>query len=447
MARRTVLGGGLGAGAAAGLVLAAACGGGAAPAPSAAKVAPGTHVQLFGTSSDSIFASTQAPGVRPAIEKWQQESGITIDEVELGTDSYNNRLQVLIAADTAPEVVGVGGSSDPLGSLLLAGAVLALDPYAKRDRFDQADFGNRMDQYRVRNALWALPLSTNPSAMFVNRDLFTRSGIAFPTASWKATNWTWNDFLTTARGLTKQGASPDQTVFGAAVADNLKTPTIAVWAYGGELFDKDLTRCTLDSPQATEALQFMADLVVKYNVNPSPAQLRGTNVANVFQEGRIGLLAQGQQLGYGRKLNTTPPAFPWGIAALPKGPGGRYALNIGAAYSLTKGGKQPDAGWELLKFIASPELSRAFVGDGLAAIAPRKSVMAEVLKLPDLPYGYKEVVEYGDSLHRLPTIARWAEVASTISKHYRRLWDGDVSVKQVVADLSTEVKPLLEPRL
>jgi multiple sugar transport system substrate-binding protein len=236
-------------------------------------------------------------------------------------------------------------------------------------------------------------------------------------------------------------------VFGAAVTDNLKTPTIAVWAYGGDLFDKDLTRCTLDSPPAMEALQFMADLVVKYNVNPSPTQLKGTNVANVFQEGRIGLLAQGQQLGYGRKLDTTKPAFPWGIAALPKGPAGRFAMNIGAAYSLTKGGKQPDAGWELLKFIASPEFSRAFIGDGLAAIAPRKSVMAEVLKLPDLPYGYKEVVEYGNSLHRLPTIARWSEVASTIGKHFGRLWTGDVSVKQVVSDLSTDLNPLLEPRL
>ena len=194
----------------------------------------------------------------------------------------------------------------------------------------------------------------------------------------------------------------------------------------------------------------MADVVVKHNVNPTPAQLKamGTNVADMFSAGKVGLLAQGQQLGYGRKLATTNvPSFKWGLAALPKGPAGRYALNIGAAYALTKGGKNPDAGGELLKFTASPELSRAFIGDGLAAIAPRKSVMAEVLKLPELPYGYKEVVQYGDALHRLPTIARWAEVSAAISKHYARLWVGDVAVKQVVSDLVTELNPLLEPRL
>jgi multiple sugar transport system substrate-binding protein len=450
--RRAVLRGVAGAGSAAGLLTAAACGAPApgATAPGEARLAPGTRIQFYGTSSDSIFAQAMAPGVAPAVQAWQEKTGIVIENVELGNANYNTRLQVLIASDTAPEVVGVGGSSDPLGSLLLAGAVRALDPYARRDRYDLADFGNSADQYKHRNALWALPLSSNPSAVFFNRDLFSRSGVAPPTASWKAAGWTWSDFLATARSLTTPGAAPEQMVFGAAVADNLKTPTIAVWDYGGDLFDKELTRCTLTSPPAVEALQVMADLVVKHHVNPSPAQLKGmgTDVANLFTEGRIGLLAQGQQLGYGRKLATTnKPAFPWGIAALPKGPAGRYALNIGAAYSLTTGGKQPDAGWELLKFIASPELSRAFIGDGLAAIAPRRSVMAEVLKLPDLPYGYKEVVQYGDALHRLPTIARWSEVAGAISKHFARLWVGDVTVKQVVSDLATELNPLLEPRL
>jgi hypothetical protein len=57
------------------------------------------------------------------------------------------------------------------------------------------------------------------------------------------------------------------------------------------------------------------------------------------------------------------------------------------------------------------------------------------------------VVDYGDALRPMPTVARWVEVSGTISKHFARLWAEDVSVKRVVSDLSTEVKPLLEPRL
>jgi multiple sugar transport system substrate-binding protein len=446
--RRTLLRWAPGAGTLAVLGLSAACLPGGTPAPSAAKIAPGTRVEFFGTNTDSIFGATRLQTVLPVIRAWEQQSGITIDNVELGNANYNERLQVLIASDTVPDVVGVGGSSDPIGSLLLTGAVLPLDPFIKRERYDMSDFyPNSMDQYRHRNALWALPMTSNPSAMFVNRDLFARSGVALPPASWKASTWTWNDLLATSRSLTQPG-TPEQMVFGTAVADNLKTPTIAVWAHGGDLFDKEFTRCTLDSPQAIEALQFISDLVVRYNVNPNPAQLRVTNLQQLFLTGRLGLHAQGPQLGFARTLNAAKPDFQWGLAALPRAAGGRYALNIGTAYALTKQGKQPDAGWELVKFIAGPEFSRAYMGDGLAAITPRKSVMAEVLKLPDLPFGYKEIVEYGDSLRRMPTIAipRWNEVSSTISRHYARLWTGEFAVRQVVSDLATEVKPLLEPR-
>src|ERR687884_713667 len=101
---------------------------------------PGTHVRIYGTNTDSIFAGTRSQAVGPALREWQQQTGIVVDNVEAGTGNYNDQLQVLIAADTAPEVVGVGGSSDPLGSLPLSGALQPVDPLLKRDRYDLSDY-------------------------------------------------------------------------------------------------------------------------------------------------------------------------------------------------------------------------------------------------------------------------------------------------------------------
>jgi len=39
-----------------------------------------------------------------------------------------DRLQVLLASDSVPDVVYVGGSNDPLGNLLLLNALLSLEP-------------------------------------------------------------------------------------------------------------------------------------------------------------------------------------------------------------------------------------------------------------------------------------------------------------------------------
>ena len=158
-------------------------------------------------------------------------------------------------------------------------------------------------------------------------------------------------------------------------------------------------------------------------------------------------MAQGQQLAFGQQLDADKPPFQWGISVLPKGSAGRFAISPGAGFALTKAGKTQDASWEWLKLIGSREFLRPYTGDGLSAISPRKSVMAHVLKSTTLSFGFKDVVEYGDSLKRWPPIPRWAEVSTVISKHFGRLWAGDVAVRQIVSDLSTEVKPLLEPRI
>src|SRR6266508_205927 len=119
----------------------AACGVGGQTAPKAGPaIPPGTHVRIFGTNTDSIFAGTRSQAVGPALREWQQKTGIVVDNVEAGTGSYNDQLQVFVASDSAPEVVGVGGSSDPLGALLLSGALLAVDPLIKRDKFDLSDY-------------------------------------------------------------------------------------------------------------------------------------------------------------------------------------------------------------------------------------------------------------------------------------------------------------------
>lgn len=41
-----------------------------------------------------------------------------------------------------------------------------------------------------------------------------------------------------------------------------------VWTNGGSMFNSDRTRFTLNSPAATEALQFVADTALVHNVSP-----------------------------------------------------------------------------------------------------------------------------------------------------------------------------------
>ena len=84
---------------------------------------------------------------------------------------------------------------------------------------------------------------------------------------------------------------------------------------------------------------------------------------------------------------------------------------------------------------------------GGGGISPLKSVMADVVKSPNLPPGFREVVEPTTELRRYPVVARWAEISDLIIKQLDRVWQGGTSVRQVAADIVAQANPLLNERV
>ena len=436
--------------------LASACGvrGDAGRVPGAPGDAPAARelkrgIKLGVMVKGGFFSEPQdAEATQPALVQWQTRTGIAVDPIDVGNTPFNEKLQVLLAGGTPPDLVSIGYSQDPFGILLRTNALAPLDPLIKRDRLDTADYyPYALDHFRFRGTQWGLPQSTSPVLMFHNRDLLSRAGLQPPPGDWKAPGWTWADLVTHAQALTTRGEEPAKDVFGAGVTDGIKTPAIAVWSFGGDLFDRDQTRCTLDSPQAVDGLQALADLVHRHRVNPTPEQMRGTNPRALFAAGRIGLLGWGQALEFVDRVRQDKPAFPWGINVFPRGSAGRFSVTIGWAMSLLKASPNPDEAWELSRYVGGREFLRLVSRDGRGGISPLKSVMADVVKSPNLPPGFREVVEPTTELRRYPVVARWAEIWDLIIKQLDRVWQGGTSVRQVAADIVAQANPLLNERV
>src|SRR5947208_13425101 len=108
--------------------LAAATGCGGLPSGSAAPAAAisrGTRVKFLSNGND-FFGGPRAQALAPVIQEWKQKTGLEVDQIDNGTATYMDRLQVLLASDSVPDVVYVGGSTDPLGNLLLLNALRPL---------------------------------------------------------------------------------------------------------------------------------------------------------------------------------------------------------------------------------------------------------------------------------------------------------------------------------
>jgi len=118
--------------------------------------------------------------------------------------------------------------------------------------------------------IWAMPYAASNLVLYYNKDLFREAGLdpnKPPT--------TWSQLAEYAKALTKDtngdgkidqwGLMMNTTAMKGVIYDFLPF----LWQSGGDLFNKDYTKCTVDSSEAVQALKFLQDLIYVDQVMPS----------------------------------------------------------------------------------------------------------------------------------------------------------------------------------
>ncbi|HEY8741584.1 MAG TPA: extracellular solute-binding protein, partial [Chloroflexota bacterium] len=169
-------------------------------------------------------------------------------------NDYWNALQARMAGGEAPDVYYL----EPAHTIELQcrNALLALDAYVQRDKFDLTDFyPAAVQEYTVAGKLWALARDFANQDIFYNVDLFKQKGLALPPKTFDATGWTFSDFLLACQQLTS-GAAPNKT-YGFAVPTGYRAFLAFVWSNGGDIVTSDASRPAIDQPNAVEGMQFL----------------------------------------------------------------------------------------------------------------------------------------------------------------------------------------------
>jgi multiple sugar transport system substrate-binding protein len=127
-------------------------------------------------------------------------------------------LSTLIAAGTAPDIVGPVGTA---GANSFAGSWLDLQPLVDSTGYDLTQFPEAaVNFYREPDGLLGLPLATFPSFLFFNRDLFDEAGLNYPPQEFGApyvdaegneVEWNWEALADVAALLTVDSGGNDAT--------------------------------------------------------------------------------------------------------------------------------------------------------------------------------------------------------------------------------------------
>jgi alpha-1,4-digalacturonate transport system substrate-binding protein len=161
----------------AGGLLLSACGGGS---------------ESGGTSKNLTFWISTVPGQdagwKKMVAQYEKETGVKVKLVNIPYDGYTTKLHNAAQANSLPD----------------AATVPALDPIWSNKLIDLSSIADKKSNNINANFLakdksgkvLAIPSDVTASGMFINKSLFEKAGVSFPTSPEKT--WTWTEFIKAA---------------------------------------------------------------------------------------------------------------------------------------------------------------------------------------------------------------------------------------------------------
>lgn len=212
-------------------------------------------------------------------------------------------------------------------------------------------------------------------AIYINTDLFDEAGIPYPEEG-----WTYDDLVEIAQQLTldengndalSPDFDPDNIVqYGISSSSGWVRGWISLaYAFGAEkLMNDEGTQVSdyLNTEAVAEAMEYWRDLVHKYHVAPSTADLEAQPGIDLFASGQAAMLGPygpWNLTGYAEN-----PDLNFATVPMPTGPAGHYSVICWASIGINRTTEHPEEAWELLKWMGTAPGQSVFVEVALSSM-------------------------------------------------------------------------------
>jgi multiple sugar transport system substrate-binding protein len=294
--------------------------------------------------------------IETALNAFQETTGITVNVQPTPAQDYETKFRTLLASGSPPDVMRI--NDNVVRDYAAANQLLDLTPFIETsDPYIESLFTFPVTPWGTHPA-WTI--GTNPRAIFYNVDMFEEAGVPRPPENWTSENWTWDDFLETAKQLT----DADAQRWGALIYN--ETAAEQTWAVNNGvetgIYSEEGTEFTLASPEGIEAMQWLADLTCQHGVQPPWSMLQQDQAANqLFASGSIGM--RFATLGFTNYLRQNVSDFQWDVAPVPAKVEQKQEGSL-IIFCLPKDASNPEAAWQLLEFLGGPEAGEIFAQEG-----------------------------------------------------------------------------------
>lgn len=277
----------------------------------------------------------------------EEHPEITVEIYSQPWADYFTSIQTLWASGDPAAVPDVLFLS-PVVNYAAQGVLENLDPFIEAAGYPVQDYWPALlDFASYEGSVYGFPRDIGLEVLYYNKDIFDEAGVEYPTDE-----WTWDDFLAAAEQLTVVESSGQVTRY----ALGMEGGKYQLWIgqnMGSILDDMyNPSECTLDEPEAMEAVQFFADMMDNnYAMRPANLNQAGGD-AGVFANGQAAMIIQNAS----RISQFNAAELNYDVAVVPiPADGQRSASAAGAAWTMSALSDNKDAAWTFLSWLQSTD--------------------------------------------------------------------------------------------
>ncbi|MBX4271699.1 ABC transporter substrate-binding protein [Clostridium estertheticum] len=392
----------------------------------------GTQTKKAAVGTDTT--KSKAVTITYAIWDSNQEKGLrTIaDEFEKENSNIKIKIQVTGWADywTALEAGATGGSlpdtfwmhSNEIYKYASNDQLMNLNDRIKASKKIEMDkFPSGLKSiYNYKSNQYAIPKDYDTIALWYNKTMFDKAGIAYPNDK-----WTWTDLEKAAKKLTKA----DGSQYGILTPlHNQEGYYNFVYQNGGTIITKD-KKSGYDDPKTVEAMKYYVNFVKE---GLSPKEFGDAERATDMQSGKCAMGFFGSWNLSGFSSNDYMKKN-FDVAVLPSSNnGGRATIFNGLGNAIAKGTKHPDESFKWIEYLSSKEgqarqaqlgvAISAYDGTADAWVASNKTFNVKV---------FIDMVKYAQIRPYSNTTGVWEDKAYEVLKG---AFTGEKTVEQACTD-------------
>lgn len=415
----------------------AACGG---STPSSSGTAEGSDSAGGASQGEKVELTLAYPGddgKKDDLEKFlakftEKYPNIKVKLIFVPNNSwadYFNKLQTMAAGGNAPDVIRV--AIEGIQMFVKGGMALPLDEYMKAEPDALANYDDihpkLQSAFVIDNKTYGFAWDWNNVVIHFNTDMLKKANLPVPDKS-----WTKDDFLKYAQAMTTE--ENGKKTYGFAIPNYYFGASAWLLNNNANILNEDMTKSTLDDPNAIEVMQFFQDLIYKYKVAPVPNPK--TDMINQLMTGQVGMIAAGKwPFGTYEKNNFKSVE----VQFVPNMKTQKVIYGDGS-FPVMKSTKHPKEAYLLSAFLSSPDSQKTLLSSD--SIPARTSVMKEVL--PKAPIKNWQV--YADSADiAVPVQAPedYAGIEAIFNRHMSAILSNQSDAATAMKQAAQEINQLL----